>query len=90
MRAFNLKALGIILLGGHIRRGGGIERSKMLVRLAQLPFIAGPFLLIVASLYAIFVWDFHPPEIGLAIGIIVGMITTYGFLYVYAGLNADR
>jgi hypothetical protein len=83
-------ALGFMLICGHIRRTGGPERDRKLVRLAQLPFMIGPFLLIVASLYAILVWDFHPPEIGLTAGIAVGLIATYGFLYVYAVRKADR
>ena len=81
---FSGVALGIILICGHLRRSGGIERDKTLVRLSQLPFIIGPALLITASVYAILVWDFHPPNISMTAGITLGMIATYGLLYVYA------
>jgi hypothetical protein len=77
-------ALGIILLCAHTRRRGGIERDMTAVRLAQLPFAFGPFLLIGVTIYEIYTGDFHPPWIGLIAGLTIGIFVTYGFLYLYA------
>jgi hypothetical protein len=62
------------------------QRAKGKIHLGQLPFLIGPILLVLATLYSIYNEDVHPPEVGLVAGIIMGMTTLYGFFYVHLKL----
>jgi hypothetical protein len=65
-----------------------VERDWIVVLLAQLPFLLGPALMIVAATYAVLKGDFHSPEIALSAGVAVGMIAVYVPFHVYAARSA--
>jgi hypothetical protein len=86
-------ALGIILLCCHLRppwQGGGVRDDVRWAHVAQVPFLIGPALLAGYTIYEITIGTYHPPEVGMAAGVVIGMAVVYGYFYVSLRLWRGR